>query len=293
VEGVKAFPTALETYRNCPRKYAFDRDPDIKREYRKPTQALFVGSCVHDALEWFFDTSITRVEDRNHETLVQLLRDAWGGKRLTGRRAAQRRAERREVFGADRATEAAAGEKAKHMLWGFCRTQDLAAVPFTTEVFHEAPLGGGHVLAGKIDRIDRRPDDTLAVVDYKTGKSKTVENLRAEDLQLACYAIVAGRRFKVPISRCSMIYLKESREVGFEPDPAWLEAKEAEIRGLMDAIDREDALPAGPERFPPTPNPLCGWCDYRPLCPEGRDHLAREAARAGAPSEGDEEEPPF
>jgi hypothetical protein len=23
------------------------------------------------------------------------------------------------------------------------------------------------------------------------------------------------------------------------------------------------------EAFPPAPGPLCGWCDYRRVCPEG------------------------
>lgn len=287
---MKSFPTSLETFRNCPRKFSFDRVPEIKAKYRRPTVEMFVGTCVHDALERFFDTRFTPVPRRTHETLVQCLREAWAGKHLHGRRAVQRREERRAVFGEDRATEAAAGEKAKHMLWGFVQTQDLRAVPFTTEVFHEVPFGGRHVLAGKIDRIDRE-GDALRVVDYKTGRAKTAEQVRAEDLQLAAYALVAGRKFRAPVARCSMIYLSESREVGFEPDPAWLAAKEEELLRLLDRIEAEDALPDGPGKFGPTPNPLCGWCDYRPLCPEGREYLA---GVQGAPPPGAEEEgPPF
>ena len=288
---MKSFPTALENFRNCPRKYAFDRDPEIKRRYRKPTVELFTGTCVHDALEWFFDPAQTRMEERTFETLVQYLREAWAGKRLHGRRAVQRREERQAIFGSDRATEAAAGEKAKHMLWGFVRTQDLKAVPATAEGFHEIPFGPRHILAGKVDRIDRE-GDSLKVVDYKTGKTKTEERLRAEDLQLASYALIVGRKFRAPVARCSMIYLQESREVGFEPDAAWLAAKEEELRGLLDAADDEDRKPDGPEKFLPTPNPLCGWCDYRPLCPEGRAFLDREDA-VPAPGTPEAEEPPF
>jgi len=277
---VKSFPTPLETFRNCPRKYAFDRDPDIKRRYRKPTVEMFTGTCIHDALERFFDPARTPVPARTLETLVQHLREAWSGKDMRGRWGVQRREERRILFGADRATEAAAGEKAKHLLWGFVRTQDLEAVPATAEAFHEIPLGGRHVLAGKIDRIDRE-GDALRVVDYKTGKPKTVEQIRADDLQLAAYALIAGRKFRAEVKRCSMIYLQESREVGFEPDPAWLAAKEEALLGLLDAVEAEQARPDGPDKFPPTPNPLCSWCDYRPLCPEGRAFVEREEGAAG------------
>ena len=277
---MKSFPTPLETFRNCPRKYAFDRDPDIKRRYRKPTVEMFTGTCIHDALERFFDPARTPVPARTLETLVQHLRDAWSGKDMRGRWGVQRREERKTLFGSDRATEAAAGEKAKHLLWGFVRTQDLKAVPATAEAFHEIPLGGRHVLAGKIDRIDRE-GDALRVVDYKTGKPKTVEQIRADDLQLAAYALIAGRKFRAEVKRCSMIYLQESREVGFEPDPAWLAAKEEALLGLLDAVEAEQARPDGPDKFPPTPNPLCSWCDYRPLCPEGRAFVEREEGAAG------------
>ena len=286
---MKSFPTSLETFRNCPRKYCFDRDPELKRRYRRPTQALFIGTCIHDALERFFDPRKTPVPARTFETLVQHLRDAWSGKDLRGKWGVQRREERRVLFGSDRATEAAAGEKAKHMLWGFVRTQDLTAVPHTTEQFHEIPLGGRHTLAGKIDRIDR-DGDALRVVDYKTGKAKTLDQVRAEDLQLAAYALIAGRKFRAPVKRCSLLFVADSVEVGFEPDAAWLAAKEEEILGLLDGIEAEDARPDSPAKFPPTPNTLCGWCDYRPLCPEGKEFLER--TEGGAPAEA-VEEPPF
>jgi putative RecB family exonuclease len=288
---MKSFPTALETFRNCPRKYAFDQDPEVKKAYRKPTVEQFIGTCIHDALERFFDVRKTPIPARTYETLVQHLREAWSGKDMRGKWGAQRREERATLFGADRETEAAAGEKAKHLLWGFCKTQDLRAVPATAEAFHEIPFGGGrHVLAGKIDRVDRE-GDALKVVDYKTGKGKTVEQVRADDLQLAAYALIVGRKFRVPVSRCSMIYLQESREVGFEPDREWLAGKEEALLGLLDGIEAERARPDGPDKFPPTPNTLCAWCDYRPLCPEGREFLEREEAAAGAVPEG--EPPPF
>ncbi|MHC4821368.1 MAG: RecB family exonuclease [Planctomycetota bacterium] len=278
---MKAFPTAIETYRNCPRKWSFDRDPEIKRKYRQPTQALYVGMCIHDALERFFDPMLTPRSDRTYERLVNELRAAWGGKYLSARRARERREERKKLFGDDRATEGAVGEKAKHLLHRFFQTQDLEAVPYTAEQFHEIPLGK-HTLAGKVDRVDKLDDGTLKVVDYKTGKGKTVKQLRRDDLQLAIYAMVVGRKFGIHVSKCSMIYLKDDVEVGFEPDEAWLAEKEAEVVALLDrmAVDEECG---------PTPNVLCGWCDYRPLCPEGRQYLDDQS---GASPE-DAEDVPF
>ena len=63
-------------------------------------------------------------------------------------------------------------------------------------------------------------------------------------------------------------------DVGFEPDAAWLAGKEEALLSLLDGIEAEERAPDGPGKFGPTPNTLCGWCDYRPLCPEGRAFLA-------------------
>lgn len=260
---MKAFPTALETYRTCPRKWSFDQDRELKRQHRKPSIPAFVGSCVHEALEVFFDPARTPMPERTHERLVQLLRDAWAGKLAWGARAEARRQERRQLFGHDRATEAGVGEKAKHMLFRFVRTADLTVVPMTTEQFHEAPIAGGrHVLAGKIDRVDRLADGSLRLVDYKTGRSKSAALLRAEDLQLPAYALILSRKFKAPVARCAMLYLDEDIEVGFEPDEAWLHAREAALIELIDRLEADTTRP-------PTPGPACSFCDYRAICPEG------------------------
>ena len=260
---MKAFPTALETYRSCPRKWAFDQDKALKRLHRKPSIPAFVGSCVHEALEVFFDPVRTPLPDRTYEHLVQLLRDAWSGRLAFGARAESRREERRLLFGADRATEAGVGAKAKHMLFRFVRTADLTVVPMTTEQFHEIPIAGGrHILAGKIDRVDRLADDSLRLVDYKTGRSKSAEILRNEDLQLPAYALILARKFKVPVARCAMLYLDEDIEVGFTPDDAWLAEREAVLLELFDRMEADQVRA-------PTPGIACTFCDYRAICPEG------------------------
>ena len=43
---------------------------------------------------------------------------------------------------------------------------------------------GPHLLRGRVDRVDRHPDGTYELIDYKTGKAKTEEELR-EDVQLS------------------------------------------------------------------------------------------------------------
>ena len=49
---------------------------------------------------------------------------------------------------------------------------------------------GSAKLAGRVDRIDRTGPDTVAIVDYKTGKPKSQEDAD-ESLQLSLYALAA------------------------------------------------------------------------------------------------------
>ena len=48
---------------------------------------------------------------------------------------------------------------------------------------------GPHLLRGRVDRVDRHPDGSFELIDYKTGKAKTADELR-EDVQLSGYGTV-------------------------------------------------------------------------------------------------------
>ena len=52
----------------------------------------------------------------------------------------------------------------------------------------------GVTLTGKFDRIDRNPDGTLAIIDYKTGKAPSAAAVREGfSLQLGLLGLIAER----------------------------------------------------------------------------------------------------
>ncbi|WP_157216917.1 double-strand break repair protein AddB [Flavisphingomonas formosensis] len=64
-------------------------------------------------------------------------------------------------------------------------------VPATAEIFGEAEVAG-ITLYGKVDRIDRLPDGSLAIVDYKTGKAPSAKEIEAGySMQLGLLGLIA------------------------------------------------------------------------------------------------------
>ena len=85
---MKFFPTQLQTYQQCPRKYFYSRDRDIRAKYAKASPAMHLGNAVHDALQVFFDISKVSVPDRTYERLCGLSRSAGQRSRPTRLRGA-------------------------------------------------------------------------------------------------------------------------------------------------------------------------------------------------------------
>lgn len=305
------YPTQIQTYVQCPRKYFFGKDRELKAKYAKASPAMLLGNAAHDALQSFFDVTKVKPPERTVEKLHELFRDAWAGRGLYSRNRWKQKEAREQAFGGDTPTEAAWGKKGLDMLWRFAQTADVASVqPLTAEQFHELWLTEHITLGGKIDRIDRRADGTLEVVDYKTGKPpwvkkpaggtggaagdaapaapkapaagdaarRSVRPLGQDDLQLAAYALLVTRKFRGKVARCTYVYLNDDLDLYFEPTDEDLRSKEAEIVALCEGI-RADTT------FAATPNVLCPWCEYRPICAEGEAWVKAHEGAAGPPQE--------
>jgi len=129
-------------------------------------------------------------------------------------------------------------------------------------------------LRGKIDRIDRRDDNRLRVLDYKTGKFKA--NLRDNDfcggeaLQLPLYLLAAEKLFPDATVE-SAHYLYFTLRGGYRTirftQTALLE-KDAELNRLLGTAAA--MIRAGTfAQYAPVKHSPCTHCDYRPICGNG------------------------
>ena len=115
------------------------------------------------------------------------------------------------------------------------------------------------MLRGRVDRVDRRPDGSYELIDYKTGKAKTPEELR-EDVQLSLYQMGARESWRLETSAQSYFYVLTGERVPVAHTEEELERVKDTVSGIAGGILKQD--------FEPTPSAeVCSFCDYRIICP--------------------------
>ena len=128
--------------------------------------------------------------------------------------------------------------------------QDFALeMPFNLKI-------GGNTLYGVIDRIDEMGDG-VAIIDYKTGKSK--EKLEAGDKeQLLIYQIAAEEVFKINPKELIYYYLDDNKKKTFLGTEKEKEKLKEKILAEIEEIKTSD--------FKPTPGWQCAFCDFKDIC---------------------------
>ncbi len=133
----------------------------------------------------------------------------------------------------------------------------------------DAPDGGDPVrVNGVIDRIDRHPDGSIEVVDYKTGRSKSQSAVDKDD-QLSTYALamasgavtdeITGEPLPAA-SKLTLYFTESDRAVSTTRSQEQLDEHASNLVNMAMSIRSGDFTAMPDYRG-------CDWCDYNRICP--------------------------
>ena len=255
--------SAIDTYLQCPKRYEFQ---EIQRlRVPKSREAIF-GTLIHSTLHFMFERNPLYP---TLDEVVGYLREHWP---------------EREVFLAESKNDPSKRpwtefeektyfEEGVRMLKKFYEKNapwNYLVVDLESRfevALADEKTGQTHILAGIIDRIDKLPDESYEIIDYKTGKKMPSQEALDRDLQLSLYSLGLQKRWphlNQEDIRLSLYFLKHGEKLTVK-SPARNAGETAEhilktIREIETRI-REKKL------FEPMPSILCNWCGYRPICP--------------------------
>ncbi len=236
--GLSLSASDLDLYLTCPLKYKFARVFGIPQE---PTINQRFGILVHNVLERFHKDGGDEGED-GLRRLFGLFDAGW----------------RRSGFGDsdDELQYRKRGREAMRFYWE--RESAADGEPVWLERKFDIQIGEHHV-RGRVDRVDRLPSGDYELIDYKTGERKSEAELES-DLQLALYRLAAREAWDVEAATGSYYYVLDAEKVAAPTKPDDAERVERTVLGVGEGVLGQD--------FEPRPSPtVCGWCDYRLICP--------------------------
>ncbi|MFB3882498.1 MAG: RecB family exonuclease [Armatimonadota bacterium] len=257
------------TYRHCPQQYRLqyvDRIPTPR------AAELEFGTAVHSGLKVMHDPSRVRVP--SVEELIDAFAKAWNpvppeGKAEEWQLRFQQGVELLQRYHAEHAKR----EEGRYTI--------------DTERFFSLPLEGGHVLTGRIDRVDVTGDKQLEVIDYKTSRRMPPLTAVDQNPQLAIYRLAANQLYPGFKVTTTLLFVLLGQRIQTEQDEEFIRETKDDILDALTSIQLEE--------FEPRLGGHCDWCAFRPHCalfrepvePEGLDIDIAAALREYAQADAD------
>jgi len=233
--------THIESFRRCALQYKYRYVIKIP----VPTSAVLgFGDIIHKSMQEFY-TRVIKGERPTEKELLLIYESKWSSSGFMSK-----------TYEKDMKAH---GEELlkEYYKKGFnTKTKTIAVEQgFKIKISKDITLGG------RIDRVDRRHDGILEIIDYKTGAAPKKRD-PSEDFQLFLYALAASDKGvfdENPEHIVVSFYFFEGQErlSGTRSKEQLQQVKEEII---------ETANEIGVSNFHPTPGMYCAFCEYRLIC---------------------------
>lgn len=260
-------PSRAGDFKTCPLLF---RLRAIERLPEPPSLAATKGTVTHLCLQRLFAFS---PGERTVETALALLPGAWDT--IVD-------ADDHAVLFASPAEAAAALADTERFVRNYFELEDPTVLaPAGLELRLRTRVGDLDVV-GVLDRLDRDPDGTWVVSDYKTGRIPGERRETTSFFACKVYALLLRDLVGELPARLRLLYLDEPTTLVVEPTAAEVEA----AGRLLAAMGRTLATALARDQWPARTSYFCGLCPHRSVCPAHADETcaAGEAAATLATS---------
>lgn len=230
----------LETYMLCPLRYKYQY---ILRVPTPSGAAASFGTSIHSALQLFYQ----KVINKGKPTIDDLLsgyKTSWV-----------------PVGYLSKSHESRMKKEGKRMLANYFKTfHGKGTKVLDVERSFNIKVDGT-LITGKIDRVDKKGNDELEIIDYKTGKKPDEKKLR-DSLQLSIYLMAASDKslYAKPANKVHLTfyYLQEPSKITMQKTAQDVTNVKEKIKEIVGKIKKQE--------FTPHVGPWCDFCPFRMVC---------------------------
>ncbi|MBI4836089.1 MAG: PD-(D/E)XK nuclease family protein [Candidatus Abawacabacteria bacterium] len=247
--------SALQTFRTCPLQYKYaylDKFPG------EQTASMHFGTLLHQVMEELYATNLLPV---SKDELINIISNKWRGDLYQSDQFQAEQDFKEAIAIASREWEKRQSPIAHHTIG--------LEKPFIFKVIDD------FLVRGRIDRVDKVDNETLEIIDYKTGRMVPSQGELENNLQLAVYYVALRALWpNMKKVKLTLYYLRPDMAVSFEPGLDFEQMSLDKLKTVIASIKQSD--------FGPTVGSHCQRCSYRSVCPMMKHKYAKpEAVQAG------------
>ena len=222
----------IESFRTCPTHYK------VQYIYKLPTDqtaSQSFGVSIHSTLKFFYDKVAEGVEP-SEKLILSLLKQNWIGNGYENKKHENDFYKKGKIY--------LSGYLSQGFIKG--RLPLLMEQKFTIPLFNDAQKTNRLNIGGVIDRVDDIGDDTIEIIDYKTGANIPTQKEVDKNLQLSIYALAATNIPDKPFGKklekikLSLYFLDTQEKISTTRSLKQIEKAKQEIFEVKKEIENSD-----------------------------------------------------